>query len=466
MEKISTGIEGLDRLTDGGLLRGSAYIVQGPPGAGKTILANQFCYAHVRAGGRALYMTLLAESSARMLNYVRQMAFFEDTAVPEAMQYISAYGVLEREGLPGLLKLVQHELKRHRATVMVLDGTFVAQSVASENEFRAFIHALQGVAGIADAVLMMLTHQNRESSSPEHTMLDGWIELRDETRKFRSYRTIQIRKHRGAEIVRGKHQFRITKMGIAVFPRVESYLDPKPSEEMQAGRLSTGLPALDVLVDGGLPAASATLLLGPTGAGKTIAGLHFLSQATVEAPALMLGFYETPARLRMKARDIGMDLDGLIASGAVELVWRPPLENIVDELAIELIERVRKSGAKRVFVDGLVAVRDNLVDPERLPYMLNALNLHLRELGATTLYTFELPALGLANDTRMPTDQLSAMTDNVVLVSLDQHKSALHRELSVIKLRDSNFDPRVHQFHIDAHGIVFGPDPRALGPAD
>src|SRR5690349_454476 len=89
IEKFSTGIEGLDQLTDGGFLRGSAYIIQGPPGAGKTILANQFCYAHVRAGGRALYMTLLAESSSRMLAYVSQMDFFEGSALPDAMQYIS-----------------------------------------------------------------------------------------------------------------------------------------------------------------------------------------------------------------------------------------------------------------------------------------------------------------------------------------------------------------------------------------
>src|ERR1700753_3526169 len=110
---------------------------------------------HVRAGGRALYMSLLAESSTRMLNYVRRLAFFEEAAVPDRLEYISGYGVLEREGLPGLSKLIQHELKRHQATAMVLDGTFVAQSVASEQEFRSFIHGLQGVAAAADAVLVM-----------------------------------------------------------------------------------------------------------------------------------------------------------------------------------------------------------------------------------------------------------------------------------------------------------------------
>ncbi len=226
IEKFSTGIEGLDRLTGGGFTRGSAYIIQGPPGAGKTILANQFCYSHILGGGRALYMTLLAESSERMQNYIRQLAFFDERAVPNSLQYVSGYGVLEREGLSGLLKLVQHEIKRHQATVMVLDGTFVAQSTASEQEFRKFIHALQGVAGLANAVLVMLTHQTRDAgTSPEHTMIDGWIELCDETQGFRSFRTLQVKKHRGGSVLRGKHEFSITAGGINVFPRLESWLD-------------------------------------------------------------------------------------------------------------------------------------------------------------------------------------------------------------------------------------------------
>jgi circadian clock protein KaiC len=219
IEKLSTGIEGLDRLTDGGFRRGSAYIVQGPPGAGKTILANQFCYAHVRDGGRALYMSLLAESSDRMLAYVRQMAFFDEDVVPGRLQYVSGYGVLEREGLPGLSKLIQHELKRHQATAMVLDGTFVAQAVASEQEFRAFIHGLQGVATAAGAVLVMLTHQARAATSPEHTMVDGWIEMSNETVGYRAVQHIQVRKQRGAAIVGGKHSFRISAKGITVFQR-------------------------------------------------------------------------------------------------------------------------------------------------------------------------------------------------------------------------------------------------------
>ncbi|MCX7512147.1 ATPase domain-containing protein [Frateuria hangzhouensis] len=459
LEKFSTGIEGLDQLTDGGFIRGSAYIVQGPPGAGKTIMANQFCYAHVRAGGRALYMTLLAESSSRMLNYVSQMGFFEGSALPDAMQYISGYGVLEREGLPGLLKLVQHELKRHRATAMVLDGTFVAQSVASEQEFRAFIHTLQGVAGMADAVLVMLTHQNRDASCPEHTMVDGWIEMSDEIQGFRAFRTIQVRKHRGAAILPGKHRLRITQAGIDVFPRAEIAMDPNPPALTGTDRVATGHRGLDGLLEGGLPAASGTLLVGPTGSGKTTLGLHFLSRSHAREPGLMLGFYETPAHIREKARSLGLDLDTPIEAGALELSWLPPAENIVDEVVRDIVNRARARNVKRVFIDGLVAIRDSLVITSRMPYVINALSMQLGAIGATVVYTSEIPELELGH-AMMPSDELSAMVDNVLLLNTGRRDHAFRRHLSVIKLRDSDFDPRTHEFHIGPAGIAFGPDPR------
>lgn len=458
-ETFSTGIEGLDRLTGGGLFRGSAYIVQGPPGAGKTILANQLCYAHARAGGRALYMTLLAESNVRMLGYVRQMRFFDERAVPGALQYVSGYGVLEQEGLKGLLVLVQRELERHRAGVMVLDGIFVAQNVAPDKEFRAFVHALQGVAALSDAVLVMLTHQNRESSSPEHTMVDGWIELDDENRGFRSFRTIRVRKHRGASIIPGKHHFRITSDGITVFPRIECGVSVHPRDDVHEARASIGHDGLDRLLGGGLPGASATLLLGPTGSGKTTLGLQFLARASVGEPALMLGFYETPARLRLKARSIGLDLDRLIEEGALELLWFPPAENVADEVLQEVVRRVAASRARRVFVDGLVAIRDGLIESWRMPYVINALSLQLHELGATALYTSEIPELGLDAPV-MPSDELSAMVDNVVLLNAGRRGDALRRYLSVVKLRDSDFDPRTHEFHVDDGGIRLGADPR------
>src|SRR4051794_10185792 len=83
-----TGIPGLDLILEGGLLASGVYIVQGPPGAGKTILANQACFHHAANGGRALYVTLLAESHSRMFGHLRRMAFFDERAIPDRVYYI------------------------------------------------------------------------------------------------------------------------------------------------------------------------------------------------------------------------------------------------------------------------------------------------------------------------------------------------------------------------------------------
>src|SRR4051812_14569848 len=93
-ERVPTGVQGLDTLLRGGLVQGGVYMVLGMPGAGKTILGNQVCFHHVSTGGRALYVTLLAESHTRMISNLSSMDFFEPSVIPGSMAYLSAYSVL------------------------------------------------------------------------------------------------------------------------------------------------------------------------------------------------------------------------------------------------------------------------------------------------------------------------------------------------------------------------------------
>src|SRR3954451_18459272 len=51
LDRVSTGMPGLDAVTGGGFLQSGVYILQGAPGAGKTILANQVVHHHAAAGG-------------------------------------------------------------------------------------------------------------------------------------------------------------------------------------------------------------------------------------------------------------------------------------------------------------------------------------------------------------------------------------------------------------------------------
>ena len=77
--RLLSGIAGLDTILGGGFMLGGLYIVQGAPGAGKTIFANQICFHHVAGGGKAMFVTLLAENHARMIGNLRPMSFFDET---------------------------------------------------------------------------------------------------------------------------------------------------------------------------------------------------------------------------------------------------------------------------------------------------------------------------------------------------------------------------------------------------
>ena len=135
-ERVSSGVPGFDAILRGGFLKAGIFLIQGSPGAGKTILANQICFHHAAEGGRALYVTLLAESHSRMLLHIEQLGFFDPKMVPSRIYYVSGFRVLEEDGLRGLLDLLRREVQAHRATVLLLDGLIsVEETAGSPREY-------------------------------------------------------------------------------------------------------------------------------------------------------------------------------------------------------------------------------------------------------------------------------------------------------------------------------------------
>ncbi|HWP18356.1 MAG TPA: ATPase domain-containing protein [Burkholderiaceae bacterium] len=452
LDRLPSGIPGLDTVLGGGFFQSGVYIVQGLPGSGKTIFANQLCYAHVAGGGTAVYVTLLAESHARMLQHIRTLRFFDESVIPDRLSYISAFHDLEADGLKGLMSVLRREMRARAATVLVLDGLVAAAEAAeTDRELKKFIHEIQTSAVFHGCTVFLLTSGNSPKTNAEHTMVDGLIELEERLFEARAERALQVRKFRGGGSLRGKHAFRISDAGLEVFPRIESLYGEPPSARTAEVALSTGVPSLDALITfGGLPAQSATVVTGSTGTGKTTLGLHFLACSTPQEPGLLFGFFESPPRLRAKAASLGFDLVALERQGAVELMWHSQGEHILDELGHRLLQRVSERGVRRLVIDGLSGFFESAIYPERINRFFSCLLNELRRRGATVLMTME--TRDAISSTVSSAFGISGFVDNLVFLRFVEHQGELQRLLTITKMRDSHFGPGLHGLEIGPRG--------------
>lgn len=464
LARVTTEVPGLDTVLGGGFLRGGIYVVRGAPGSGKTILGNQICFANARRGGRSAYVTLLAESHARMMLHLESIDFFDPELAGDAVRYLSAYNALMNGGLRGVLDFIRAELplKQRRArageedpgSIIVIDGFVVlSDSSSSTTELKKFIQELQLYADLVGATVVLLAGPAANESSPEYTMVDGIIELQEHVHDLRAYRELRVRKLRGVAHLRGGHMFEITSRGIAVHPRIEA-LYGSPSIEDSCGNVSvsTGIAQLDKMLGGGFKCGTTTLVLGPSGAGKTTLGLHYVAATPRRERGVVFGFYETPVRLLEKASSLNVPLKARVARGEIELVWQPSTEQNVDALAQRLLDAVDRTGATRVFIDGLDGLQRATIHPERVHHVFTAIANELRVRGVTTLYTYEVPkVIGPGLDT--PVTGVSALAENLLYLRFVELRSQLYRLISILKVRDSSYDTSLREFHISDRGI-------------
>jgi circadian clock protein KaiC len=329
----------------------------------------------------------------------------------------------------------------------------VEETSTNDREFRKFIHELQAHAATAGCCTLLLTNGRRGEYHPEHTMVDGLVTLEDVPYGKRRQRELEVRKFRGSASLRGRHPFQITDDGLVVHPRPESRF-LRNTGVANAGRISTGIAQLDAMTGGGLIADSSTLLLGPSGAGKTTLGTAFLHRSSKAEPGLHFGFYESPDRLVANAQLLGIDLKARVAAGDLEILWHPPFERILDSLGNELIDAVRRRKVRRLFIDGWGGFAGTAETHERLTPFFSALANELRSLGVTSICAMETQNL-IGPELLVPATGISAVTENMILLRYSEYQGQLRRLISIMKVRGGGFDPKLREFEIGPQGLRF-----------
>jgi circadian clock protein KaiC len=466
VRRIRTGIDELDVVLGGGLPLGSLTLIAGGAGAGKTILAQQICFANATGEHRARYYTMLAEPHEKLIEHLEQFEFFDRSKLGRQVEFIHLPSLLEHHAektplertraLEALVDEVAGASIRDQPAVIVIDSIRALHDFAPREGFRGIAYELASRIRHSNAVLLFVGEYRADevTSAAEFAVADAIIFLANEPFGRFDQRSLRVVKMRGSDYLTGTHTFKIGPTGCQVFPRFES-LAPR-RERWSGPRIPIGIPRLDAMIGGGLPPATATLVAGPSGAGKTVLALHFIASGIErDERSLFLSFQQNEAQLIQRSDAFGWDFPAAIRSGRLEIRHLEPIELSLDMIGAELHAAARKDKpVRRVVVDSLAELEPAARGTDRFPDYLSALVGLFASIGATTVLTSETtaffgPAFELPHG-------LAFVADNVILLRYAELASEIRRVLAIVKMRDGDHIKSLVEIEIGANGMEIG----------
>jgi circadian clock protein KaiC len=244
--------------------------------------------------------------------------------------------------------------------------------------------------------------------------------------------------------------FHITATGLQVYPRLVSP-DSASSYDAVLSRVSSGIPGLDAMLEGGFWAGSATLLAGPTGSGKTTAGIQFIFEGLRRGErCLFVNFQENPTQLMRQIEAIGGNLDD-DARRLLDLLYYSAVELPIDSIVVNIFQLLKGRGVRRVVIDALGDLAIAANDPTRMHNYLYALVQHFAIMGVSSMFALETDPPIMASDETQ--GRLSHMTDNIIFLDIAERDRVVGRTLRVAKARGISHDLQVRELLIGSRGL-------------
>ena len=451
-ERLNSGNEGLDTILGGGLPANGINLIIGLPGSGKTILSQQFAFAGATNDRPAIYLSTVSEPFEKMLRYGQTLSFFDRDAIGQSVFFEDLGSTLGGDGgLGAVFERIAALIKERRPGIIAIDS-FKALSAFAEGPqaFRRFLHDLAALLTSYPITSFWIGEYDDEETraAPESAVADGIIALGATRANERSLRLIEVTKLRGSGFLSGRHGYRLSSEGIAVFPRLA---DPVRGETYSIGnqRISTGIPPLDTMLEEGYAQGSSTLVAGPSGVGKTLMGLHFVFNGAARGePGVIATLQENPIQLQRIAAGFDWSLD----DEGVALMYRSPNDVYIDQWVYELLDLVEATGARRVLIDSLTDLQFASTDPVRFHEFVYSLVQRLSRGGISPIMTSEVADLFHVGS--LAEYGISHLSDNVILLQYLRSRSRLLRTVTIVKSRASAHDPEIREFDITADGIV------------
>lgn len=457
-----TGIPALDNILNGGIPQGHVVLLSGDSGTGKTILSMEWLFKGSNTYDEpGLYLTL-TEPITQAAENVQQLSFYDESAFNDGVHFTDLRTTLsllelqddvDKEDLEEILSAIEELVEEVGAKRLVLDSiTALAYLIKEKDLIRYFIFRLGAILDNLDCTTILTSEVSDEHYSVygvEEFISDAIIQLKQTPVSDDLRRTLQVIKMRGADYDSETFTFDITTDGIQLYD-VGTTMSYPASEE----RISTGVPGIDEMCDGGVFASSVSMVVGPAGTGKTLTSFHFIEEGLKNGEnCLYVGFEESQDQLLRNAKHFGKDFESAVDDGSLTILTEYPENKFPNQHIHDLRNIVKEKDITRVAVDPVSAIGNTYTTDEYERFTRKLVSC-LKQHGASAVVTISTKNLMETN--QLSQSNLSTLTDNILLLKYAETEGSLSRVLSVLKTRGTNHDNRLRQYDITEHGMEIG----------
>ncbi|MBW3539919.1 MAG: AAA family ATPase [Planctomycetes bacterium] len=454
----ATGIAGLDTLLGGGFRRNRAFLVQGVSGSGKTTLGLKFAIHGAQAGEKVLRVgTSESEQEIREVAASHGWSLEGVTIYHHAPPEHGVDGVqtmfhpAEVE-LPRTIEAILSIVERVNPSRLVIDSLSEIRMLArDERWYRQQLITLKKRLVDRSCTVLLIDDRVAEQMLLR-SLVSGVVELEQQSPEYGpDVRRLRIAKLRGQSFPTGYHDLRIRRGGLEVFPRLVA---AEHRTRFEPELVKSGLPELDTLLGGGLDRGTCTLLLGPSGTGKsTIAVQHAVAAAERGERSAIYVFDERIQTLFQRSQALGLDLERHVAEGTVLVQQIDPAELTPGEFAHVVRAAVAEHKIRLVVLDSLSGYVYSMPQERFLMVHLHELLSFLNQQAVTSLLVAAEHGLVGA---RRSTFDVSYIVDTVILIRNFEHAGEVRLALSVYKRRGGPHERTIREVRLGPEGVTVG----------
>lgn len=459
--RLPTGIPELDAVLRGGVLRHRIHLIEGRPGTGKTTLGLRYLMSGVKNGERCLYITLsetTAELQSTAMNHgwsLEGIRIEELMPLPPESHPEQTILLPTDTELSTLVNRIAEIVTSARADRVVIDSMVEIRLLARDSaHYRRQIIDLRQRLSTAGATVFLLDDLTSDGREFElQSAVHGVLTLEQIERSFgATRRRLRVVKMRGGDFQSGWHDYAILTGEVLVFPSLIAQEHHRDEPEIE---VLSHVEELDKMVGGPMTTGSSTMLLGPSGVGKSTLALQYaLSMVQAGHHVGYFTFDEDESTLRSRlVSHMGLDEDTKQPRN-FHLNRINPSRISPGEFIWKVRRLVEDQNARMIIVDSINSYIDVIREEKSLLLQMNELFSYLANMNVMSII---IGAHSSRLDTSKEPDALSIITDNIITLRYFERDGVVNKAICVLKKRHGRHSLAIRYLCLTEDGVEIGP---------